>query len=106
MERELRSIDTPEVSMEPEEMDGKAIFSLIAGVASLVFVMTTPNSFLGFLGMIGGMAAAVSGATVIRSASQHKKLGVTGAILGTLAVSMWLVILTIRTVGFLWNLIF
>ncbi len=92
--------------MNTDDLDGRAIASLIAGIAALVLVMSATGKFLGVVGLAGGASAVCLALPVLRGTCELKKLAVTGTITGTIAVTLWLVITLGQAAFLLWNLVF
>jgi hypothetical protein len=88
-----------------DNLDNMAIFSMIAGLAALIFAMGGYGTVFHPVALLGGLAAVAAGVPVLRSASANKKLAVTGAVTGTLAVAIWLLTLTASMVAWLWHLV-
>jgi hypothetical protein len=87
------------------DLDNKAIYSMIAGVAALIFALGGNGTFLHFLSLVGGLAAVGMGLPVLRSASSNKKMAVTGAVTGTIAVAIWLLTFTAGMIAWAWHLV-
>jgi hypothetical protein len=88
-----------------DNLDNKAIFSMIAGVAALIFAMGGYGTVLHSLALWGGLAAICAGVTVLRSGSNSKKMAVTGAVTGTIAVAIWLLAFTAGILAWVWHLV-
>jgi hypothetical protein len=73
-----------------DNLENKAIYSMIAGVAALIFAMGGYGTILHTVAFFGGLAAISMGLPVLRSAANNKKMAVTGAVTGTIAVAIWL----------------
>ena len=87
------------------DMDNKAIFSMIAGLTALIFAMGGYGTIFYPVALLGGLAAVAAGVPVLRSSSANKKLAVTGAVTGTIAVAIWLLTFTASMVAWLWHLV-
>ena len=92
--------------METEDLDGLAIFSLIAGVASLVIVLFGWGARLDGVGLLGGVAAVYAGVRVLRGTAELKKLAIAGTVTGTIAVAAAIVNMITRAVYAVWQFFF
>jgi len=73
-----------------EKMDQRAVMSIIAGVAAVMFMFTIDRWFLHTLSLVLGIAAVWSGVSVMRAGSKGMGVSVAGIVLGTIAVCSWI----------------
>jgi hypothetical protein len=92
--------------MTSGDTDSQAIFSLVAGIASMMFVLFGVGTILETVGLIGGVLALRAAVQVLRETANHPKLAVTGAVTGTIAVSGWLLIMACRMAAAVLNWVF
>jgi hypothetical protein len=73
-----------------EKMDSRALVSLIAGVAAVMFMFTFDRWLLQTLSLSLGLTAVWSGVSVMRAGTKGMGLSVAGIVLGTIAVCSWI----------------
>jgi hypothetical protein len=86
-------------------LENLAIFSMIAGVAAVIFALFGGGTILAPLALFGGAAAVASGVRVLRSAAANKKIAVTGAVTGTIAVAIWLLTMVCQVALAVWHMV-
>ena len=73
-----------------EKMDQRAVMSIIAGVAAVMFMFAVDRWLLHTLSLALGVAAMWSGIAVMRQGTKGMGVSVAGIVLGTIAVCSWI----------------
>jgi hypothetical protein len=73
-----------------EKMDSRAMVSLIAGVAAVMFMFAVDRWMLHTISLALGIGAVLSGAAVMRAGKKGMGVSVAGVVLGTIAVCSWI----------------
>ncbi len=71
-------------------MDLRALMSIIAGVAAVMFMFAIDSWTLHTLSLGLGVSAVYTGASVIREGKKGMGVSVAGVVLGTIAVCSWI----------------
>ena len=71
-------------------MDQRAVMSIIAGVAAVMFMFAIDRWFLHTLSLVLGAGAVWSGVGVMRAGNKGMGVSVAGIVLGTIAVCWWI----------------
>jgi hypothetical protein len=75
-----------------EKMDQRALISIIAGVAALMFSFAVDRWMLHTLSLALGIASVWSGVAVMREGTKGMGVSVAGIVLGTIAVCSWILV--------------
>jgi hypothetical protein len=73
-----------------EKMDQRALMSIIAGVAAVMFMFTIDRWLLHTASLVLGIVAVGSGVSVMRAGTKGMGVSVAGIVLGTIAVCSWI----------------
>jgi len=73
-----------------EKMDSRAVMSIIAGVAAVMFMATVDRWLLHTASLVLGIAAVGCGVMVMREGKKGMGVSVAGIVLGTIAVCSWI----------------
>jgi hypothetical protein len=73
-----------------EKMDSRAMVSIVAGVAALMFMFAVDRWVLHTLSLVLGIAAVASGFAVMRAGNKGTGVSGGGVVLGTIAVCSWI----------------
>ena len=73
-----------------EKMDQRALISIIAGVAAVMFMFAIDRWMVHTLSLALGVAAMWSGVAVMREGKKGMGISVAGIVLGTIAVCSWI----------------
>lgn len=71
-------------------MDLRALMSIIAGVAAVMFMWAVDRWLLHTMSLALGLAAMWSGVAVMREGKKGMGVSVAGIVLGTIAVCSWI----------------
>ncbi len=71
-------------------MDPRAMVSIVAGVAALMFIFAVDRWVLHTLSLTLGITAVASGFAVMRAGNKGMGVSVGGVVLGTIAVCSWI----------------
>jgi hypothetical protein len=75
-----------------EKMDQRALVSIIAGVAAVMFMFAIDRWLLHTASLALGVAAMWNGVAVMRAGNKGMGVSVAGIVLGTVAVCSWILI--------------
>jgi O-antigen/teichoic acid export membrane protein len=73
-----------------EKVDERALLSIIAGVAALIFSFAVDRWLFHTLSLVLGVVSVWSGVAVLREGRKGMGISVAGIVLGTIAVCSWL----------------
>ena len=73
-----------------EKMDLRALASIIAGVAAVMFMFALDRWLLHTMSLALGVTAVLSGVAVLRQGTKGMGVSVAGIVLGTIAVCSWI----------------
>jgi len=73
-----------------EKMDQRAVISIIAGVAAVMFMSAVDRWLLHTASLLLGAGAVWSGVAVMREGKKGMGVSVAGIVLGTIAVCAWI----------------
>jgi hypothetical protein len=73
-----------------EKMDNRAVTSIIAGVAALMFCFAVDRWLLHTCSLVLGVAAVWTGVAVMREGKRGVGISVAGVVLGTIAICSWI----------------
>ena len=71
-------------------MDLRALISIIAGVAAVMFMFAVDRWMLHTLSLALGLGAVFTGVSVMREGKKGMGVSVAGIVLGTIAVCSWI----------------
>lgn len=71
-------------------MDQRAVISIIAGVAAVMFMFAVDRWLIHTLSLALGLAAVWSGVGVMREGTKGMGVSVAGIVLGTIAICSWI----------------
>jgi hypothetical protein len=74
-----------------EKMDSRALVSLIAGVAAVMFMFAMDRWLLHTVSLGLGLTAVWTGWSVMREGKKGTGVCVAGIVLGTIAVCSWII---------------
>jgi hypothetical protein len=73
-----------------EKMDLRAMVSVIAGVAAVMFMFAVDRWLLHTMSLALGLGAVWTGVAVMRAGNKGMGVSVAGVVLGTIAVCSWI----------------
>jgi hypothetical protein len=73
-----------------EKMDQRALISIIAGVAAVMFMFAIDRWMVHTMSLALGVGAMWSGVAVMREGKKGMGISVAGIVLGTIAVCSWI----------------
>jgi hypothetical protein len=73
-----------------EKMDQRALISIIAGVAAVMFMFAIDRWMVHTMSLALGIGAMWSGVAVMREGKKGMGISVAGIVLGTIAVCSWI----------------
>ena len=71
-------------------MDSRALTSIIAGVAAVMFMFAVDRWLVHTASLVLGIVAVGAGVTVMRAGAKGMGVSVAGIVLGTIAVCSWI----------------
>ena len=73
-----------------EKIDERAVVSVIAGVAAVMFMFAVDRWFIHTMSLALGVGSVWSGVSVLRAGRKGMGISVAGIVLGTIAVCSWI----------------
>lgn len=89
-----------------QSVDDRAIVSLIAGIVSVMFVLSTFKGLLNFLCLPAGIIAVTSGVAVLKEGKGGRDLAVAGVVLGTIGICAWILMKADLVFWAVWHWLF